>query len=255
MNSFTNEELAVLEEKYRLTTRTASSSLTIQANGLLDDQQLCSYLLQVKDKIKAANTTVAASLFIKRYSFAILIALYSMSVLNKRLDFSFRNIWIETLDEEEPLWLPSFRFSHLAADEPGNVDRVKWREEAIQQIFGGHIDLLFTHVKRQSRLSKLIMWENLYTYIRWMYESLLNTPEYHGQHETLANDFHYLVKEGAGSLFGSYHQNPLLRCESSQQRVEKNGTVIQKRKTCCLSYLAGSKGKRCSVCPIDCTSK
>lgn len=255
MNLFTDEELAVLEEKYRLTTRANPSPLSIQAGDLLEEQQLYSYLKQVKDKIEAANTTVAASLFIKRYSFSVLIALYSMSVCNKRLDFSFQNVWIETLDEEDPLWLPSFRFPHLAASEPDNRNRLEWREEIIQQLFGGHVDILFTHVKKQSKLSKLIMWENLYTYIRWMYHSLLDNPKWADRREALSEDFRYIVEEGAGSLFGSYHQNPLLRCQQSQQLVEKEGIVIQKRQTCCLSYLAGSKGKHCSVCPIVCKPK
>ena len=255
MSSFTNEEMSALEEKYRFTRQSLPSSLSIQTADLLEDQRLYSYLIQVKEKIEAANTTVAASLFIKRYSFAVLIALYSMSALNKRLDFSLNNVSIETLDEANPLWLPSFRFHDLSVGEADNVNRLKWREEIVKQVFGGHVDPLFTHLKKQSKLSKLIMWENLYTYIRWMYQNLLDDSKLSTQHDIIADDFQYIVKEGTGSLFGSYHRNPFLRYDDPEQLIEKDGKLLQKRKTCCLSYLAGSKGKHCSICPITCKTK
>ncbi|KMY53278.1 hypothetical protein AC623_04130 [Bacillus sp. FJAT-27231] len=252
MNSFTNEEMAALEERYRFTKQAASSSLSIQTADLLEDQRLYAYLIQVKEKIEAANTTVAASLFIKRYSFAVLIALYSMSSLNKKLDFSFKNVCIETLNEADTLWLPSFRFNDLSVEKASSLNRSKWREEIVQQVFSGHVDVLFTHLKKHSKLSKLIMWENLYTYIRWMYQNLLDDPERSTHHDLITEDFHYIVKEGTSSLFGSYHQNPFFRYEDQKELIEKDGKLIQKRKTCCLSYLAGSKGKHCSICPIVC---
>lgn len=250
MHSFTDKELAALKINYRLTTETSSSS--IRAADLLDDELLSSYLVQVKEKINAANTAVAASLFTKRYSFAALIALYSMSALNKKISFSLENVSIETLDEADPLWLPAFKFHDLAADQAEEPSRLQWREKIVKQVFAGHMNVLFTSLNKKSKLSKLIMWENLYTYICWMYRSLLDDDQWSSRHGTIEDDFHFIISEAAGSLFGPYHQNPLSRYSKQKQLTESGGTAAQKRQTCCLSYLAGAKGKQCSICPIAC---
>lgn len=251
MNSFTDEELAALEKNYRFTLRTNPSPLSIQAKKLLDDQQLAAYLLQVKKQTNAANLAVAASLLSKRYSFAVLIALYSMSAFNKRLDFSLDNVCIETLDEADTLWLPAFKFHNLSSSEADHSSRSEWRKAVVEQVFRDHVDVLFPRLTRHSKLSKLIMWENLYTYICWMYRSLLENPQWSDRHGAIAEDFRYIVSEGKGELFGTFHKNPFVRYSPSPSS-EQTG---QKRQTCCLSYLAGAKGTRCTICPIACIPK
>lgn len=252
MSTFTHKELEILQENYRLTMQTNPATLSIQTVDLLNEQQLYSYLTQVKEKTKTANLAVAASLFVKRYSFAVLIALYSMSVLNKRIDFSFENVSIETIDETNTLWIPSFKFYSLTLGETVDSSRLKWRDEILRQVFGNHMDVLFSQLYKKCKLSKLIMWENLYIYIQWMYKNLLDDPQYSHHHATIADDLHYILKEGKAPLFGSYQQNPFLKCCHPKQRLEKYDGVNHRRKTCCLSYLVGSKRTYCSICPIVC---
>jgi ferric iron reductase protein FhuF len=252
MKRFREEELRVFKENFRLTERSSASPLSIKAIDLTDEQQLKIYLMKVREKVEAANLTVAASLFIKRYSFAVLVALYAMSVLNKRLNFSAENVSIETLDEADPLWLPSFKFEDLSFEEASDVDRLTWRDNVLKQIFYHHIDLLFTHIMKVCKLSKLIMWENLYVYICWMYEQLLNDPQLHSIHRRIRSDFQYILKEGKGHLFGTYPQNPFLRYDQPEQFNEKDDQEVRIRKTCCFAYLTAMKGKHCKTCPVSC---
>ncbi|MFC3886654.1 (2Fe-2S)-binding protein [Bacillus songklensis] len=252
MKQFSDEELKIFKGNFRLTECSNASPLSIKAVDLTDEQQLKAYLIKVREKVEAANLTVAASLFIKRYSFAVLVALYSMSVLDKRLNFSVENVSVETLDEEDNLWLPSFKLHDLSIEETSRADRLIWRDDVLKQIFCHHVDVLFTHIMKVCKLPKLIMWENLYVYICWMYEQLLNDSQLHSIHKRIRSDFQYILKEGKGHLFGIYHQNPFLKYDQPDQFSEKDGQEVRIRKTCCFAYLTAMKGKHCKTCPVSC---
>lgn len=250
LSTSTPNEWTVLEEKYRLTFSTSTSNLSSKTSFLLNEEKLKLYLIAVKDVTKAANLGVASSLFAKRYSFSVLIALYSMSVLNKRIDFSTANVSVQTLDESNSLWLPFIKFEHLNLVPASNTDRVSWRNELMTEIFANHIDLLFNCLNKVSRVSKRILWENLYTYIVWMYKDLLSDEKYKHQHSIIKDDFDWITALGKGSLFGKYNDNPFLKFRGSIDRFNLLECTPHKRITCCLSYLTESKGSFCKNCPI-----
>lgn len=248
MKSFTQDEFKILEEKYRLTIQTNPSTLSIQTKQLLHEDELKTFLTHVKERTKAANLAVAASLFVKRYSFAVLIALFSMSAFNKRIDYSFENISIQTLDDKDPLWLASIKLEQLNVTEIPQSDRAKWRNEVLSDIFNGNIEVLFNNLNKVSKLSKFIMWENVFVYIQWLYKNLLEDTNSSDLKQIIESDFNYITKECNGLLFGDYAKNPFLKfsvspCSSSE------------RKTCCLSYLTESKGAFCNTCPIRFSKK
>ncbi|MEK9197031.1 IucA/IucC family C-terminal-domain containing protein [Ureibacillus sp. 179-F W5.1 NHS] len=249
MNTFSPDELKILEEKFRFTSLTNSSPLSIQISDLLDEAQIHLYLTAIKEKTKAANLGVAASLFVKRYSFAILAALYSMSVLNKRINFSFQNVSIQTLDESDPLWLPSIKFNNIKLS-PAPQDRENWRNEILTGIFANHIEVLFNQLHQTTKLSKIIMWENIYIYIVWMYKNLLDDHQYSARYLDMKEDFEWIAARGKGILFGSYKDNPFLKFKSTDEALSNLEGPAQDRKTCCLSYLTENKGHFCKTCPI-----
>lgn len=252
MKRFSDEELTVLKDRYRLTTVSSPFPLSIRAIDLTNEAQLNHYLLKVREKVEAANLMVAASIFVKRYSFAVLSALYSMSVLNKHLNFSLENVSLETLDEEDALWLPSFKFHDLSIEAASNTDRFTWCNKVLECIFSNHVDVLFTHIMKVCKLPKLIMWENLHVYINWMYEELLNDLSLSSIHDRIEEDLHYILKKAPGYLFGSYHKNPFLRYDQPKTYNEESNQEIRVRKTCCFAYLTGTKGKHCKTCPVEC---
>lgn len=250
LSTFTPNEMTVLEENFRLTFKTSASDLSSQASLLLNEEKLHLYLTEVKTKTKAANLSVAASLFVKRYSFAVLIALYSMSVMNKRIDFSADNLSIQTFDESDTMWLPSIKFERLNLSPALEFDRVNWRNEVLTEIFSNHIDVLFSCLTKVSKLSKRIMWENLYTYIVWMYTKLLADKEYEDQHPIIVDDFDWITAVGKGNIFGEYIENPFINFRGSKDSLSILDGTPHKRITCCLSYLTESKGSFCKNCPI-----
>ncbi|KGR77264.1 IucA/IucC family C-terminal-domain containing protein [Ureibacillus manganicus] len=251
LSTFTPNEMSVLEEKYRLTYKTGTSDLSSQVSLLLNEDKLHLYLTEVKTKTKAANLSVAASLFVKRYSFAVLVALYSMSVMNKRMDFSADNLSIQTFDESDTIWLPSIKFERLHLSPALETDRLNWRREVLTEIFSNHIDVLFSYLTKVSKLSKRIMWENLYTYIVWMYSNLLADNHYVDQHHIIIDDFDWMTSIGKGDVFGEYIENPFLHFRSSIDSISILDGTPHKRITCCLSYLTESKGSFCKNCPIE----
>ncbi len=243
MKPYSQDEFKILEEKYRLTLQMNPSTLSIQSRQLLHDDELKTFLTHIKERTKAANLAVASSLFVKRYCFVVLITLFSMSALNKRLDCSFENISIQTLDDKDSLWLPSIKLKRLNVTEIPHWDRAKWRNELLSDIFRGHIEVLFNNLNKVSKLSKFIMWENMFVYIQWMYKNLLEDTNFRDRKQMIEDDFNYIIKECNGQLFGAYAENPFLKFN-----VKPCSNNI--RKTCCLSYLTESKGSFCNTCPI-----
>ncbi|SOC39775.1 IucA/IucC family C-terminal-domain containing protein [Ureibacillus acetophenoni] len=250
LSTFTPNEITVLKETYRLTFKTSASDLTTQVSLLLDEEKLHTYLTKVKSITKAANLGVAASLFVKRYSFAVLIALYSMTIMNKRIDFSVDNLSIQTLDESDTIWLPSIKFESLNLSPSLDFDRANWRNEILTEIFSNHIEILFSCLNKVSKLSKRIMWENLYTYIVWMYTNLLANKEYEDLHPIIIDDFDWITSVGKGNVFGEYIENPFLNFRGTKESINLLDGTPHKRITCCLSYLTESNRSFCKNCPI-----
>ena len=201
--------------------------------------------------LAGAGPCVAASLFVKRYSFAVLIALYSMSVMNKRIDFSVDNLSIQTFDETDLIWLPFIKFDRLSFIAAPKEDRVHWRNETLAKIFANHIEVLFDSLTKVTKISKRIMWENLYTYIVWMYTNLLANKAYEHQHAMILDDFNWMTAVGEGNLFGNYFESPFLNYRSTKDSLSILDGTPHKRTTCCLSYLTESKGSFCKNCPIE----
>ena len=67
--------------------------------------------------------------------------------------------------------------------------------------------------------------------------------------ERAKEDFHYLVLEAPGSLFGNYHENPIKRYFVQKRYIEHLQEEVRVRTTCCFSYLLEGSPKRCKTCP------
>ncbi|QPA32844.1 siderophore-iron reductase FhuF [Thermaerobacillus caldiproteolyticus] len=233
------DEIKALE-KFRLSTTRTASLLSIRVDRLFHERTLLSYLEAVQQKIRAANKTVAASIFMKRYSFIAVMSLYAMSVWNKRLSLSFDRIWIET-DDEEKAWLPTFRFEKLEY-EVTDGNRNAWRQETIRLLFAEHIFPVIEQLQKMTKISPLTLWENTAIYIFWLYETLLKDEALEDINARLRDDFQFVVQQADGTLFGSYPKNPLGRFWK-----ETNG--IRQRTTCCLHYQTAARS-HCRTCPV-----
>lgn len=250
-NIFSDAQIGELYQ-FRVTTDRTSSTLSVQIETLLDERSIRQYLGQLGKHIGAANDKVTASIFIKRYAFLAVAYLYTMTLNNGKLNISFENISLETNDQDK-LWLPNFYFKDLSI-ETLKGSREKWREICVHSLFNNHLYPLIDCLSRVTKVSKLILWENIAVYIFWLYETILQKE---GLPEDAIlrskEDFEYILFQAPGSFFGGYNVNPLKRYYNEHIYMEEYGREVRPRNTCCYSYLTRSK-KRCTSCPQVCVS-
>lgn len=252
--TFTSEEIEQLAN-YRLSTelKDRSSKLSVRIEDLLDDDILLQFMQDTSKHIGSPNMKVTASMFSKRLAFLCAIYLYSMSAFNKKLNISLDKIFLQT-DETDPIWLPTFYFEQLKV-EIGGVERREWREEGLEDFFSNTISPLITKISKETKQSKLILWENIAIYIFWIYETILAQHENEEVRVRAKEDFHFLVQEAPGQLFGKHHENPIKRHYHDKTYVEHLGEEVRVRTTCCFYYLITDTSQRCRICPQTCNVK
>ncbi|TQR16312.1 IucA/IucC family C-terminal-domain containing protein [Psychrobacillus soli] len=228
--------------KLRLTTEKIHSPLSIGISEIVDDQSISNYLDILSTHIGASNAKVAASLFVKRYSFLTVIYLYAMTAWNEKLNISYENVSLQS-DESDKLWLPNFYF-HQLESETLQADRDEWRANCIELLFKEHISPILNLLSKTTKVSKLILWENIAVYISWLYETVL-TDEPIEIVDRSKEDFQFIMNRAPGHLFGDYNTNPLNRFYREAQGKEV------RRSTCCYSHLTNSN-KYCKTCPRKC---
>lgn len=232
----------------RLTMEKMDSSLSVEMKELLSEHAMKAYLKLLGEHLDASNAKVTASIFMKRYAFLPVIYLYAMTAWNEKLDTSYDNVSLETKDDEK-LWLPGIRFGHLDTEE-FELDRDKWRIECIETLFKEHISPLIDRLYYTTKVSKLILWENIAVYLFWLYEAVFMEEDIPKEIQHRAKeDFQFIVFQASGNMFGNYVENPLTRYYNERLYVEELGKEIRKRDTCCYSHLTNMK-KRCATCPL-----
>lgn len=241
------EKQAEALKAFRLAADHECSPLSIEVSDLLDPRNVGGYLDKVKQQIGAKDEKTAASILVKRYAFLPVIYLYSMTAWDTKLDISFENLFFESIDKNG-VWLPGFRFKKLLGEGAGE-NRDQWREKAVRTLFSDHVFPILDCIAKEAKISKLILWENIAIYVFWLYEKILLEDPLLA--EKAAEDFHFIIEEASGNLFGGYNANPLKRYHNEKIFVESTGKLIRPRKTCCFSYLTNS-GKRCGSCPQLC---
>ncbi|WP_225986105.1 IucA/IucC family C-terminal-domain containing protein [Psychrobacillus glaciei] len=229
----------------RLTTERMHSELSIETTLLLDEQHLKEYVDTIRQRIGAANEKVAASLFMKRYAFLPAIYLYAMTSWNERLNVSYENVSIET-DNSKEIWLPNFHFHNLET-EISRSNREKWRTTCIESLFKEHVSPIIELLSHITKVSKLILWENVVVYISWLYEKVLLEDRNSKEIVSRAKeDFHFIISHAPGNLFGDYGVNPISRFYKEDIDYDS-----RRRSTCCYSHLTTNK-QYCSTCPHFC---
>ncbi|WP_210365250.1 IucA/IucC family C-terminal-domain containing protein [Bacillus sp. REN3] len=193
-------------------------------------------------KLAAPDVKTAASILMKRFAFLAVIHLYAMTVFDKRLDSKPGNIIVLDM-YKEGLWLPEFRFTswETVASRAGMRDG--WKEDSIRYLFADNLSPLIDGLVKETKIPKLILWENIAIYIYWLYEKVLPGIA----EERAAADFAYLLHSAPGNLFGDDHQSPLKKyySETGMKALERP------RRTCCFSYKVKG-GDYCKICPVVC---
>ncbi|MGM0753697.1 MAG: siderophore-iron reductase FhuF [Bacillota bacterium] len=250
MNALTQEQWATLE-KYRFHKEWSPAFKGEEASSFLDEQGMKSYLTDRVASIGTDDLKVAASLFMKRYAFIAAMGLMAMTYWNKKLNLKPENLIL--LDgDKNGLWMPQFYIKDASVTEfTSHEEKVKF----IRSIFQGHLDKVIQSLKKTTKLSNLILWENIAVYVFWIYENddfLLSE----GMKKQRDEQFHHLLLDENSQWFGRYHRNPLARYYSGKVNVEGVTEKVRVRKTCCFSYrLENGEQYRCKTCPQTCRVK
>jgi ferric iron reductase protein FhuF len=240
-------------QSFRLSMEAPSVEKLTPSSDLMAADGLKRFLGENADKIGSEDLKTSASLLVKRYAFLAVISLFSFSVFNKKLNVSPGNVFLVD-GEKNGLWMPGFYFANYSAELIENRELA--REEVVREVFRNHLFLLIESVKKVSKLSNLITWENVAVYIFWVYEGLLEHDDLQHARERMEEDFRWLIDEENSHLFGPYYQNPLARYYTNKQYVSGQDGLLRVRKTCCFSYkLRGGESLRCSTCPQTCNVK
>ncbi len=255
INELQHDELEQLKN-FRLTEEAYSSELSISVKELFKETELHQYLQKLEDVLHSPDHKVTASMFVKRYGFFAVLSLYSMTILNKGLNVSVDNLSLQNNEEKElSVWLPNFRLEDLEVSEPG-PDRMSWRDDYLKRLFSEHIFEIVTVLAKETKISKLVLWENIAIYIFWLYDMLLEDERFSNIAGRIKEDYLYVVEKAPGHLFGPYNKNPLSRYFTQKTFFPEQDKEIRVRKTCCFYYqTTESQDDHCLTCPIICKKK
>lgn len=237
-----NKDEMVQLQQFRLTTEKRTER-SILLNKLVDETNLLRYLEKVGEYIGSPNVKVTASIFVKRYAFLAVIYLYGMTAYNKKLNVCLNNISIQT-EEVKDMWLLKFYFDNNKI-EIAKQNRYEWREKALKDFFSENVNVLFEKLLEVTKLSEIIVWENISIYLFWLYESVFPKVDNEEIRKRAEEDFYYLVFDAPSHLFGNYQENPITRYFRNEYLQE----AIRVRTTCCFSYLLEGATNRCKTCP------
>ncbi|MDF2903459.1 MAG: ferric iron reductase [Bacillus sp. (in: firmicutes)] len=248
ISKLSEQEISILKGM-RFTDRKMESDLSIELKVIYeDDKRLVKYLQNIKQEVGSPNDKVAASIFIKRYAYLAVIYLFSMTAWNKRLNISIPNITIVSA-RRDGLWLPCLYLKDLSFKEANRMNREDWRRESVAELFRDHFFPLINCLVKTTKISKIILWENIAIYIFWLYESVLSKNKDSMVRDQAQKDLEFILNDASGTLFGDNHQNPLTKYYSKPVLNAELNREIRLRKTCCSSYQLEVYPKMCKTCP------
>ncbi|MFX3673047.1 MAG: hypothetical protein ACE3JQ_01185 [Paenisporosarcina sp.] len=129
---------------------------------LYSEQRLFQVLQTVRDETDAPTNAVAASVFFRRLGFFFAAQFQTISVHNQMFAGSLSSIGVIREDQTYKFIVPFDDFVE-----------VNNREQAIRFVLDTYGHPLVESVSKQAKISKLILWENIWGYVIWVYNQLI----------------------------------------------------------------------------------
>ncbi|MBM7661484.1 siderophore-iron reductase FhuF [Bacillus mesophilus] len=244
-----SNELELLRN-YRLTVKDVPEGFSFPCSKLLDEKFVGEFLIELQEMYQIDEPYVAASQFMKRYGYNIMVPfLYSMSMFDKRLDFSLTSSVFQSY-EDNGTWLPKLQLGNLDVTTVED-HRDSWRTASFKSIFRDHLSPVIEVLSVNAKVSRHNLWENAAVYIFWIYESMM---EKEPNHPNLKEDFQALL-EAEGTVFGSYSKNPIRKFYTEKKYISHKDSMLRVRKTCCFYNRLPDSEDGCSTCPQTCNVK
>jgi ferric iron reductase protein FhuF len=248
-SSLTEEQWALLAQ-YRFLKGAPAGPGSTEASRLLSNEgEMVRYLEDRFAMMGTSDLKTAGSLFMKRYAFVAALGMLAASFWNRKLNLLPENLVLSDHVNDKGLWLPRI---YLKDPGVGEFTSFGEKEEFIRSLFAGHVDQVAGMLKRSTKVSGMVLWENVAVYLFWIYENDAFTSE----REQKQDDFAQLLSDENSHWFGAYKKNPLKRYYTEKVKVEGQDDEIRVRKTCCYSYLLENGEQfRCKGCPQTCKVK
>ncbi|MGW5914510.1 siderophore-iron reductase FhuF [Heyndrickxia sporothermodurans] len=231
-----------------------NSALTSESaaeDSLLIYQESCGNLSMVIDelteRLQSPQKVITAAQLSKNYSFALIVpVLYAMTVFQKGIDASSSNAHVE-LSKEGAY---SLHIKEMSFDGFAPSERNIWRDNILQKLFKDNLSLFHKSLSTITKIPESILWENVASYIYWLYESRLQQED--AMSPFTSEDFRYIVMDAPGSVFGKEY-NPIKNCFKFIEKEDK--TIVRIRKTCCLTYKLPGSPVFCGDCRLNPVNK
>ncbi|WP_188208087.1 hypothetical protein [Alkalibacillus aidingensis] len=220
---------------FRVVSAVESMDELLMPKHLFEDMDLL--FKKLSTRIDAPNEKVLASMWMRRFAFLTVAQLFMFS--------KYRLVWtgdvsnVNLLDRKRnDQWLPDIVLND------GEWKSSDQSEICLNQILKQSGAKMIDQLHERTRVSKRILWENIWSYVIWMYSTkLMNHPDYELRARydlgLLMND---KVWQGAAdySLFNEF---------ADGQAIDHIFAHF-KRMTCCLNLKTQSSGgKPCPYCP------
>lgn len=214
----------------------------ISITDLLNEEKCLAYLHKQMIQIKAPNLSVTASMISKRYAYLVVSStLYSMVEFNCALHLPVKAC---ALSNERKLCIQA---GMCKWQEVNSMEREEWRENVLRDLFSDHITPVLATLKKATRISPAILWENIAIRINSIYRKTLSKEVDPIKIERLYSDF-YFLKNASGDLF-NLNENPIREYLKIGEELKLNPC----RKTCCMYYKLEKDVEEigyCGNCPI-----
>ncbi|MGD7045110.1 (2Fe-2S)-binding protein [Jeotgalibacillus proteolyticus] len=188
---------------------------------------------------QAPKLNVTGSLVMKRAAFAYLGALLAFYKEGEVWDLQESSIHLVKSDD------PLFFYIKLQASQitvsSVRLTSEQW-DEAVKVQFHDWLKPLVSTISDACKIHEIILWENVFIYLKWFYEALAPSLSELGRHDW-ESQWNELTSE---SFFGEETLNPFAYLSAvKSKRVMDNGMRV--RHTCCYKHkLPG--GTKCSTC-------
>lgn len=178
----------------------------------------------------APTDTVAASIYMRRHGFFIAAQLHLISEHNLLWAGNLEDISLFTDNDTLLFSVPTTGFRN-----------VKNREEDIRFILESYGHPVIEYVSKRAKIAKLILWENVWGYVLWMYSMLLQENSSFAQH-----DLTILLEDETWKP--AMRRSPFKQYLNNQQALD--AMADYKRTTCCLLKELPNTDK-CPYCPLS----
>ena len=184
---------------------------------------------KIHDLASSPTNTVAASIYMRRHGFFIAAQLHLMS--------EHHVLWTGNLGEIS-LFIEN---DTLLFSVPATGFRdVQNREEDIRFILESYGHPVVDYMSKHAKIAKLILWENVWGYVLWMYSMLLQDNAPFAQH-----DLSVLLADETWKP--AMRRSPFKQYLNNQQALD--AMAHYKRTTCCL-YKELPNTDQCPYCPL-----